>query len=62
MGFLQFSDVNAFLTLAATRHTFLPEFLAQNPKIDGIVAAARAGRVPVKLVSGKYKPDIDCPY
>ncbi|KAJ8693760.1 cell separation during budding [Pleurotus ostreatus] len=50
-GLFDFSDVNAFLTLAATRHTFLPEFLAQNPKIDGIVAAARAGRVPVKLVS-----------
>ena len=50
----EFSDVNAFLTLAATRHTLLPDDLRGNPRIDNIVTAARAGRVPVHLVSSEY--------
>ena len=49
----QFSDVNAFLTLAATSHTFHPEDLLDNPRSNEIVEAARAGRVPVRLVSSK---------
>jgi len=51
IGLFDFSDVNAFLTLAATRHTLLPEDLKENPRVDQIVTAARAGRVPVYLVS-----------
>jgi len=50
LGLFDFSDVNAFLTLAATRHT-LPEELREKPLVDQIVAAAKAGRVPVHLVS-----------
>ncbi|KAH8073378.1 hypothetical protein BXZ70DRAFT_1068979 [Cristinia sonorae] len=46
-----FSDVNAFLTLAATQHRFTPEELLGKPRIQQIVAAAKAGRVPVHLVS-----------
>lgn len=48
---LQFADVNAFLTLAATRHTFTQEDLLDNPRVEEIVAAAKAGHVPVQLVS-----------
>ncbi|KAJ7078091.1 hypothetical protein C8R44DRAFT_755003 [Mycena epipterygia] len=47
----QFADVNAFLTLAATRHTLLRDDLLDNPRVDAIVSAARAGRVPTHLVS-----------
>uniref|UniRef100_A0A8H7XYD2 CBS domain-containing protein n=1 Tax=Psilocybe cubensis TaxID=181762 RepID=A0A8H7XYD2_PSICU len=50
-GLFDFADVNAFLTLAATRHTLLPEDLRENPRINDIVTAAKAGRVPVHLVS-----------
>ncbi|KXN83058.1 Protein SDS23, partial [Leucoagaricus sp. SymC.cos] len=46
-----FSDVNAFLTLAATRHTLPPEVIKSNERLDRIVEAAKAGRVPVRLVS-----------
>lgn len=48
----QFSDVNAFLTLAATRHKLPPEELGEKPK--EILAAAKSGKVPVYLVSSKY--------
>jgi hypothetical protein len=51
---VQFADVNAFLTLAATRHTLLPEDLREKPRVNEIVNAARAGRVPVHLVSGEF--------
>lgn len=47
---VQFSDVNAFLTLAATRHTLAPEVIKANERLYRIVEAAKAGRVPVKLV------------
>lgn len=50
-GLFDYSDVNAFLTLAATRHTYLPDDLRGNARVDNIVAAAKAGRVPVHLVS-----------
>jgi len=50
-GLFDFSDVNAFLTLAATRHILPPEELREKPRVDQIVAAAKAGRVPVHLVS-----------
>jgi hypothetical protein len=31
----------------------LPEYLRDNPRVDQIVTAARAGRVPLSLVSSK---------
>ncbi|KAG5646382.1 hypothetical protein DXG03_003705 [Asterophora parasitica] len=51
LGLFDFSDVNAFLTLAATSHTLLPEDLLEKPRSSEIVSAARAGHVPVHLVS-----------
>ncbi|KAG5732354.1 Protein SDS23 [Termitomyces sp. T112] len=51
IGLFDFSDVNAFLTLAATSHTLHPEDLLDKPRSNEIVAAARAGHVPVRLVS-----------
>ncbi|KAJ2933050.1 hypothetical protein H1R20_g4039, partial [Candolleomyces eurysporus] len=50
-GLFDFSDVNAFLTLAATRHTFSLDDTAPDPRQLKIVEAAKAGRVPVHLVS-----------
>ncbi|KAL1677959.1 hypothetical protein EV122DRAFT_290662 [Schizophyllum commune] len=47
----QFSDVNAFLTIAATNHTYTPEELHASPRMEKVVNAARAGSVPVRLVS-----------
>jgi hypothetical protein len=47
--------VNAFLTLAATRHTFVTDDLRSNSKVNDIVTAAKAGRVPVHLVSSAFK-------
>lgn len=47
----KFPDVNAFLTLAATRHRWSPEALREHPRTEAIIAAAKAGRVPVRLVS-----------
>lgn len=43
--------MNAFLTLAATRHTLQSEDLRGNLRVNDIVTAAKAGRVPVHLVS-----------
>ncbi|KAI0786311.1 hypothetical protein C8Q75DRAFT_808702 [Abortiporus biennis] len=51
LGLFDFSDVNSFLTLAATRHRWTTEELEEKPLIDQIVAAAKSGRVPVHLVS-----------
>ncbi|KAG6918354.1 hypothetical protein DXG01_015003 [Tephrocybe rancida] len=51
VGLFDFSDVNAFLTLAATSHTLHPEDLHGKPRSNEIVSAARAGRVAVRLVS-----------
>ncbi|KAF5357214.1 hypothetical protein D9756_006365 [Leucocoprinus leucothites] len=51
IGLFDFSDVNAFLTLAATRHTLSPEIIRSNERLDRIVEAAKAGRVGVRLVS-----------
>lgn len=51
LGLFDFSDVNAFLTLAATRHTIPLEELRANSRADQIMGAARDGRVPVHLVS-----------
>ncbi|KAA1474962.1 hypothetical protein DENSPDRAFT_841649 [Dentipellis sp. KUC8613] len=50
-GLFDFADVNAFLTFAATRHIYSPEHLAENPRVAQIVDAAKAGHVPVHLVS-----------
>jgi CBS domain-containing protein len=51
LGLFDFSDVNAFLTLAATRHTIPLAELRANSRADQIMSAAREGRVPVHLVS-----------
>ncbi|KAG9313501.1 hypothetical protein JVU11DRAFT_5827 [Chiua virens] len=51
LGLFDFSDVNAFLTLAATRHTIPPDELRANSRADQIMSAARSGPVPVHLVS-----------
>lgn len=56
---MQFSDVNAFLTLAATRHTLFPQEVQGTTRSDQIVAAAKAGRVPVHLVSSEFRPTHD---
>ncbi|OBZ67663.1 Protein SDS23 [Grifola frondosa] len=50
-GLFDYADVNAFLTLAATRHRISAEELREKPRIREILAAAKAGRVPVYLVS-----------
>jgi hypothetical protein len=47
----QFADVNAFLTFAATQHTYTPEHLQGRPRVAQILEAAKAGHVPVRLVS-----------
>ncbi|KAF8190413.1 hypothetical protein K438DRAFT_1676281 [Mycena galopus ATCC 62051] len=51
LGLFDWGDVNAFLTLAATRHTLLRDDLLDNPRAQAIVSAARAGHVPIRLVS-----------
>lgn len=51
IGLFDFPDVNAFLTLAATRHRWSPEELREKPRTEEIIAAAKSGRVPVHLVS-----------
>ncbi|KAK7039569.1 hypothetical protein R3P38DRAFT_2900449 [Favolaschia claudopus] len=50
-GLFDWGDVNAFLTLAATRHTSPRDDLIDNSRAEAIVSAARAGHVPVRLVS-----------
>ncbi|KAL0569019.1 cell separation during budding [Marasmius crinis-equi] len=50
-GLFDFADVNAFLTLAATKHTLGPEDLRGHPNVEDIFNAAKAGHVPVYLVS-----------
>ncbi|KAJ3474340.1 hypothetical protein NLI96_g12512 [Meripilus lineatus] len=50
-GLFDYSDVNAFLTLAATRHRWSPEDLKERPRIEEIINAAIADRVSVYLVS-----------
>ncbi|EKM58170.1 uncharacterized protein PHACADRAFT_252267 [Phanerochaete carnosa HHB-10118-sp] len=51
IGLFDFPDVNAFLTLAATRHRWSPEELREKPRTDEIIIAAKTGRVPVHLIS-----------
>ncbi|KAH6917799.1 hypothetical protein BKA70DRAFT_1415845 [Coprinopsis sp. MPI-PUGE-AT-0042] len=51
LGLFDYSDVNAFLTLAATRHTFSLNGTDGNDRRDKIIEAAMAGSVPVHLVS-----------
>jgi len=50
--------VNAFLTLAATRHTFITDDLRSNSKVNDIIAAAKSGRVPVHLVSNLSEKNV----
>jgi CBS domain-containing protein len=57
-GLFDYADVNAFLTLAATSHTFFTDDLRSNPKANDIVTAAKAGRVPVHLVSNLSEKNI----
>ncbi|EAU89652.2 hypothetical protein CC1G_02541 [Coprinopsis cinerea okayama7 len=51
LGLFDFADVNAFLTLAATRHTFSLDGSDGDPRRDKIIDAAKAGVVAVHLVS-----------
>ncbi|KAJ3520486.1 hypothetical protein NM688_g9156 [Phlebia brevispora] len=51
LGLFDYPDVNAFLTLAATRHRWSSTALREHPRTEEIIAAAKAGRVPVSLVS-----------
>ncbi|KAI0337378.1 hypothetical protein BDW22DRAFT_1339921 [Trametopsis cervina] len=51
LGLFDFPDVNAFLTLAATRHRWSAEELREKPRTEEIIVAAKSGRVPVRLVS-----------
>jgi hypothetical protein len=46
IGLFDFADVNAFLTLAASRHAD-----ALSARANSIIDAAKKGHVPVKLVS-----------
>lgn len=64
LGLFDFSDVNAFLTFAATRHTLLPQEIPGNSRVDQITAAAKAGRIPVHLVSNlsEKNPLEELPY
>ena len=48
---VQFADVNAFLTLAATRHKFTTDELREKPRVQEILDAAKDGKVPAYLVS-----------
>ncbi|KAI0754153.1 hypothetical protein C8Q80DRAFT_1137196 [Daedaleopsis nitida] len=50
-GLFDFADVNAFLTLAATRHKIRSEELRERPRLQEILDAARDGKVPAYLVS-----------
>ncbi|KZT07022.1 CBS-domain-containing protein [Laetiporus sulphureus 93-53] len=50
-GLFDFADVNAFLTLAATRHRLALDELREKPRIREILVAAKAGKVPIDLVS-----------
>jgi len=49
-GLFDYSDVNAFLVLAATRHRSLRDD-SDNTRAERIIAAATAGHVPIQLVS-----------
>ncbi|THU80065.1 hypothetical protein K435DRAFT_768349 [Dendrothele bispora CBS 962.96] len=50
-GLFDFADVNAFLILAATKHSLSQDELLDNSRVDEIFTAARSGHVPVCLVS-----------
>ncbi|KAI8974861.1 hypothetical protein BD414DRAFT_176699 [Trametes punicea] len=50
-GLFDFADVNAFLTLAATRHKISTDQLRERPRLQEILKAAREGKVPAHLVS-----------
>ncbi|KAH9848714.1 hypothetical protein C2E23DRAFT_871030 [Lenzites betulinus] len=50
-GLFDFADVNAFLTLAATRHKIGVDELREKPRVQEILKAARDGKVPAHLVS-----------
>lgn len=49
----QFTDVNAFLTLAATSHLINEEDIDIEDRVARILESARSGKVPVKLCTGK---------
>ncbi|KAI0628604.1 hypothetical protein C8Q77DRAFT_1162019 [Trametes polyzona] len=50
-GLFDFADVNAFLTLAATRHKIGMDELRDKPRVQEILKAARDGKVPAYLIS-----------
>lgn len=63
-GLFDFADVNAFLTFAATQHTYTPEHLQGRPRVAQILEAAKAGHVPVRLVSNlsEKNPLVELPH
>ncbi|KAH9962828.1 hypothetical protein BC827DRAFT_1195201 [Russula dissimulans] len=63
-GLFDFADLNAFLTFAATQHTYAPEHLQGSPRVAQILEAAKAGHVPVRLVSNlsEKNPLIELPH
>ncbi len=52
----KFADVNAFLTLAATRHRIRTEELREKPRVQEILNAAKEGKVSAYLVSSTSPP------
>ncbi|EIW54799.1 uncharacterized protein TRAVEDRAFT_73904 [Trametes versicolor FP-101664 SS1] len=50
-GLFDFADVNAFLTLAATRHKIGVDELREKHRVQEILKAAREGNVPAHLIS-----------
>ena len=57
----QFADVNAFLTLAATRHKIRADELRGKPRVQEILDAARDGKVPAHLVCSTSRPTLLSP-
>ncbi|KAI0064227.1 hypothetical protein BV25DRAFT_1898733 [Artomyces pyxidatus] len=64
VGLFDYADVNAFLTFAATRHTYTPEHLAEHPRVAQILDAAKAGHVSARLVSNlsEKNPLVELPH
>ncbi|EJC98326.1 uncharacterized protein FOMMEDRAFT_23861 [Fomitiporia mediterranea MF3/22] len=57
LGLFDYADVNAFLTLAALQHMKSADELHDTPRAEEIVKAAKAGKVPVRLVSNLSEKD-----
>ena len=48
------------MTLAATQHNLPPDVLRDNPQVRRIVDAAKAGKVPVEIVSSMSCVGLGC--